>query len=142
MYNDNNLVKYDNRDLEERFIHPSLKSNKGKSFVRGNINDLIIPTTHLQGINIFHFCNSNGELIYPKTFLSSKFEKKSKAYIKHYFTKTAEEFCYKLKRGNAHFHKNHSEYQRTINKRIKIFFSLNKKTDEKVNILQKCFKEK
>ena len=140
MYNDNNLVKYDSRTLGERFTHPSLKSTQGKSFVRGNIDNLIISTTHIPGINIFHFCNSNGEFIYPKNFLSSTFERRPKAYIKHYYTKTAEEFCYKLKKGHAHFHKNHKNYQSSIKGRIKLFFKLNKKTNEKENILKKCFK--
>ena len=140
MHNDNNLVKYDNRSLRERFTRPSLKSTQGKSFVRGNIDNLIITTTHIPGINIFHFCNSNGELIYPKNFMNNRFERKPKAYIKHYYTKTAEEFCYKLKKGNAHFHKNHKQYQSSIRGRIKLFFKLNKKTNEKENIIKNCLK--
>jgi len=140
MYNDNNLIKYDNRSLRERFTHQSLKSSQGKSFVRGYIDNLIIPTTHLQGINIFHFCNSNGELIYPKNFMGNSFEKKPKAYIEHYYTKTVEEFCNKLRKGHAHFHKNHKEYQSSIRHRINFFFKLNNKTKEKINILEKCLK--
>lgn len=140
MYNDNNLVKYDNRSLRERFTFPSLKSTQGKSFVRGNIDNLIITTTQIPGINIFHFCNSNGELIYPKNFMNNRFERKPKAYIKHYYTKTAEEFCYKLKKGHAHFHKNHKQYQTSIRERIKLFFKLNKKTNEKEKILLNCLK--
>ena len=52
IYNDNNLIKYDNRSLSERFTQPTLNSIQGKTFVRGNIDNLIIPTTHLIGINI------------------------------------------------------------------------------------------
>ena len=140
MYNDNNLIKYENKPLRERFKHQSSKSKEGKSFVRGNIENLAIPTTHLIGINIFHFCNSKGELIYPKSFMSHKFEKNPKAYIKHYYTKTVEEFCNKLKKGNAHFHKNHKQYQSVIKNRIKYFFRLNRKTNEKIYILKKCLK--
>ena len=117
-----------------------MKSSQGKSFVRGYIDNLIIPTTHLQGINIFHFCNSNGELIYPKNFMGNSFEKKPKAYIEHYYTKTVEEFCNKLRKGHAHFHKNHKEYQSSIRHRINFFFKLNNKTKEKINILEKCLK--
>lgn len=138
IYNDNNLIKYDSRSLKERFTHQSLKHSQGKSFVRGNIENLIIPTSHMPGINIFHFCNSNGELIYPNNFFENKFEKKPKAYIKHYYTKTVEEFCDKLKKGDAHFHKNHIEYKESIKQRINIFFSLNKITKDKLNVLKNC----
>lgn len=138
MFNDNNLIKFDNRNLIQRFPHPVLNSSEGKSFVRGNIKNLILPTTHIAGINLFHFCNSNGELIYPNNFISYKFLKEPKAYIKHYYTKTAEEFCNKLNKGNAHFHKNHPEYQGSIKLRLRYFFKINKMTKEKINILEKC----
>ena len=142
IYNDNNLIRYDKRNLLKRFTNPAKYVKEGKSFVRGNIKDLIIPTTHIPGINIFNFCNSNGELIYPIDFFKNKLEKKPKAYIKHFYTKTAEEFCCKIKRGDAHFHKNHIDYQNNINAKLHIFFRLNKKTDEKVKILERCLKIK
>ena len=142
MYGDNNLIKFDNRNLLERFPNPASFFDQGKSFVRGNIKDLIIPTTHIPGINVFNFCNSNGKLIYPRNFFEHKFEKKPKAFIKHFYTKTAEEFCGKIKRGNAHFHKNHKNYQGSISLKINLFFKINKMTDEKVNILENCTKIK
>ena len=138
MYNDNNLIKYDNRSLIERFKKPTLKFYQGKSFVRGKIDDLFIPTTHLVGINIKQFCNSNGEFIYPNDFYGHKFEKKPKAYIKHYYTKTVEEFCDKVNKGNSHFHKNHTKYNIFTIGRIKLFFKLNKPTKQKMNIIEKC----
>ena len=52
MYGDNNLIKFDNRNLLERFPNPASFFYQGKSFVRGNIKDLIIPTTHIPGINV------------------------------------------------------------------------------------------
>jgi hypothetical protein len=76
--------------------------------------------------------------IYPKNFYGYKFEKKPKAYIKHFFTKTAEEFCGKISRGNAHFHKNHSKYNAIIKGKINLFFKLNKVTDKKIDILERC----
>ena len=134
MYNDNDLVRYDNRKLKDRFTKAIANSNEGKSFVRGNIDNLLIPTTHLIGININNFCNSNGEFIYPNDFMIYKFKKNPKAYIKHYYTKTAEEFCNKLTKGNAHFHKHHPKYIDVIKFRIQYFFQLNKITEEKINI--------
>ena len=52
MYNDNDLIRYDNRKLKDRVTNKVSQSSEGKSFVRGNINDLLIPTTHIVGINI------------------------------------------------------------------------------------------
>ena len=142
MFGDNNLIKYDNRILLDRFKSPSIKSPEGKSFVRGKIKNLVIPTTHIPGINIYHFCNSNGEIIYPKNFLCNKFPKKPNAYIKHFYTKTVEEFCNKINKGNAHFHSNHSKYRIITNSRIKLFFMINKYSKEKLNILENCTKIK
>ena len=93
MFNDNNLIRYDKRKLLQRFTFPSFNFSEGKSFIRGGIENFIISSTHIPGINIFHFCNSNGELIYPNDFYQYKFEKHPKAYIKHFYTKTVEEFC-------------------------------------------------
>ena len=53
VFGDNNLIKYDNRILLDRFKSPSIKSPEGKSFVRGKIKNLVIPTTHIPGINKF-----------------------------------------------------------------------------------------
>jgi len=142
LYNDNDQVNYENRSLLERFTKPTMNYNQGKSFVRGNFNNLIIPSTHIPGINIYNFCNSNGGIIYPSDFFGNKFEKDPKAFIKHFYTKTAEEFCNKINKGHAHFHRNHSSYKSSIKFRINLFFSLNKKTKEKVNILEKCLKTK
>ena len=52
MFGDNELIEYDKRSLLNRFTIPALNDTQGKSFVRGKIKDLIIPTTHIPGINI------------------------------------------------------------------------------------------
>ena len=62
-YNDNNLIKYDNRTLNERFKKPTKMSIQGKSFVRGGNKKLLIPSTLIFGINIYSVCNSKGEKI-------------------------------------------------------------------------------
>ncbi len=100
-----------------------------------------MPCAHIAGINVFSFCNSNGELIYPKNFFANDFEKKPKAYIKHFYTKTAEEFCNKINK-DAHRHKNHPGYLANQKFRINFFFQINKKTHEKVNIIENCSKIK
>ena len=57
MYGDNNLVKYDNRPMVERFAKPSLNLSKGKSIIRTNINKLIISSSYIIGISPIYFFN-------------------------------------------------------------------------------------
>lgn len=138
MYNDNNKIKYDNRELQKRFLIPFSYFSCGKSFVRGGFNNLLIPTTMIPGINIHYFCNSNGEKIYPNNFYKNKIEKNPKAYIKHYYSKTVEEFCIKLKKGDAHYNNKNNNRNGATKRRIRLFFYLNKKTEQKIRILKNC----
>ena len=138
MYNDNDLIKYENKSLNERFKNPKSFYFQGKSFVRGGFNDLLIPSTIIPGINIHYFCNSKGSRIYPNNFLNNIIEDEPKAFIKHYYTKTVEEFCIKINKGNAHFHKKHPNYIENIKFRINFFFIFNKITINKIQILEKC----
>ena len=73
-YDDNDLDKYDGRKMNERFKHPKKKSSFVKSMIRGDIEDLIIPSSHISGININYFCNINGERLFPKSFYFIKFQ--------------------------------------------------------------------
>ena len=138
IYNDNDLIKYENKALNERFKNPKSLYIQGKSFVRGGFNNLLIPSTHIPGINIHYFCNSKGSRIYPNNFITNIVEDKPKAFIKHYYTKTVEEFCLKINKGNAHFHKEHPNYIENMRYRIKLFFFFNKITINKIKILEKC----
>ncbi len=92
----------------------------------------------IPGINIYYFCNSNGERIYPNNFYNNNYQNNLTSFIKHYSTKTAEEFCSKIKKGNAHYHKNHPDYIQIIKNRTLYFFYVNKITKEKIKILEKC----
>lgn len=132
IYDDNNLEKYEKKSLIERFQKFKIKSMLSKSIIRGNLNNLLFPSVHICGINVNYFCDSTGKRIFPLNFLSTKFSENYLAYIKHFYTKTAEEFCLKLNRGDAQF-----KY-RTIYSRIKYFFFINKKTKNKIRIIQNC----
>lgn len=138
IYTDNDKIKYENITLNKRFTKSKIKDNNGKSFVRGGYENLLIPTTMIPGINIYYFCNSNGERIYPNNFYNNDYQNNLTAFIKHYSTKTAEEFCYKIKKGNAHYHKKHPNYIQNLKNRVFFFFFLNKITKEKIEILEKC----
>jgi hypothetical protein len=138
IYGDNNLIKYDNRTMIERFTNPSIKSNLGKSIVRTNIPKLIISSTHIIGINTKYFCDSNGKRIIPKSYYHFEVPDKPEAYIKHFYTKTAEEFCNKIIKGDGHFHKSHPLHLNILNNRIEMFFNLNSVTHEKIKMIENC----
>ena len=138
IYGDNDLEKYDNRSLVERFTKPNKKVKRGKSIVRTDISNLIIVTTLIIGVNTKYFCDSNGKRIFPNSYYNFEPPQKSQAFIKHFFTKTVEEFCIKLKRGDAHFYKGQSDYKRIMNGRISTFMRINKIKKSKLKILEKC----
>ena len=142
IYDDNNLLHYDNRTLLKRFTHKIDLFCATKSMVRGGIKNLIIPNTHFSGININYFCNSEGERIFPRSLFGIKCYNNPNTYIKHFYTKSIGEFCKKLKRGDAHFNKNNPKYKFIMNKKIVNFFLINKKTKEKIEILNKCLNTK
>jgi hypothetical protein len=138
MYGDNNLVKYDNRTMIQRFTKPISNWGKGKSIVRTNIPNLIISSTFMIGINTQYFCDSNGNRLFPRSYYGFEVPIKPEAYIKHFYTKTAEEFCNKIIKGDGHFHKKHPERLNVINSRIDTFFTFNSITREKLKIIENC----
>ena len=81
----------------ERFTKLIMNRSKGKSTVRTNINNLIISSSNIIGINIKYFCDSNGNKIFPKIYHQFDIPNKLNAYIKHFYTKTEEEFSNKIK---------------------------------------------
>ena len=138
IYGDNELEKYDNRTMMERFTKPIYKLSRGKNIVRTDIPNLIIVTSHVIGVNTNYFCDSNGKRLFPKNFYDFESPKYLEVYIKHFFTKTAEEFCMKLNRGDAHFYKEESNYLNIMNERINSFMKFNKINNEKLNIIENC----
>ena len=86
---------------------------------------LIIVSTLMIGINTKYFCDSNGNRIFPKSFSHFIPPKEPEAYIKHFYTKTAEEFCNKINKGDGHYHKSHPERINVFKKRINLFFIYN-----------------
>lgn len=133
IYNDNGLEKYDNRPLNERFKTFKTAAKKAKSIIRGNLSNILFTTVHIGAMNINYFCDSTGKRIFPQNYLDINLKKNCSAYINHFYTKTAEEFCVKLNRGGGQHSKN-----KTIIPRIKSFFTLNKITSNKIEIIEKC----
>ena len=86
-YGDINLENYDNRIIIKRFIKPINKFNRGKCIVRTDIQNLIIFTSHIIGINTKYFCDSNGKRLFPNNFYVFSPPKKAEVFIKHFFQK-------------------------------------------------------
>lgn len=134
IYGDNELVNYDRRTMVERFTKPDYSNIHNvfiKSIVRGDILEpLWVLNANAHGPNRKkRLCNSLGQKIrYTSCSLIPPIWNVS--YIKHFRTKTAEEYAYKLLRGYPHG-------GLKINHLIDIFFMDNKYSDEKLEVLEK-----
>ena len=106
-YGDNNLIKYEDNLLTERFTMPISydtcvaynfpENNHIKSIIRGGLRKVEFKNNSHTPFGVTKCCNNRG--IPCKS--DSPFEKYNfdEAYIRHFSTKTIEEYCNKLKRG-------------------------------------------
>ena len=138
-YTDNDLLYYDNRTLKERFPikEPKARGKKTggiapvKPLVRGKIPNLFVQSIHF-GTNRYNMCDGFGN----KSNLNRVFTNKTDFeyyYFLHYFSKSTEEFIYKIKRGDAIF-------DNKVLGNIKKYFKINKITIEKINLFEKELK--
>ena len=135
VYNDNDLLKYDNRLVQERFTNAlyNCKDNVFvKSIIKGNIrfNPWDTDQTSHRPNHHMKTCLYNGER--AKTFNDVyRPPKIDVAHIKHYVTKTVEEYILnKHKRGYTSRFIDHELW-------VDNFFSFNKVTKEKVKFIEK-----
>jgi len=141
VHTDNNLVHYDNRPLNVRFTEPNyeLEANRlVKAIVRGNLSKIIYldgrpNNSPDRGVEI---CDSKGRKIerYDPYFLDPPVY--DYGYLKHYTTKTAEEYITKILRGQP------GNIPHDVNYRIELFFKFNKYSDEKMKIFEDYFHRK
>lgn len=144
-YGDNDILYYEPKPVRERFKKPFEFPKKGKidillysaakTIVKGGLN---ISWAHFP-----HFlknqpiCRPNGKII-KNPISTPQF---SIAYIKHYTTRSTEEFIDRLLRGTV-YSKNTSNIEYMI-QRLKIYyFYINKITQKKINLLEKRLKIK
>ena len=132
--NDNNLVRYDNRSLKERFsnfLYNSEDNRFVKSIIRGNLKYnpwKYNKTSHRPQYRI-KVCDSNGNK--AKTFNDVLLPPRiDNIYIKHFVTKSVEEYVEKIKRG-------HPSENTPLKLWITNFFKFNKISKEKVQYLEK-----
>ena len=151
LYGDNDLLTYDNRPVQERFTvavennsfhHGYCKYIKSifrnKAHLDNKIgNPLVINNHHsVNDDEIMLRRNSLGEqIVNPRCFMCDfKEEEFNIAYIKHFITKTSEEYIDKRKRGDSfRKHGNNGKYSEHF------FFIFNKETKEKVEYFKKNF---
>ena len=136
IYNDNDIVKYDNRSLNERFSNQLYNSESNKfvkSIIKGNLNlnPWVYDQTSHRPKHQLRTCDSNGNRV--KTFNDVVIPPIiEKVYLKHFATKTIEEYIEKIKRG-------HPSQTILLNKWIDNFFKLNKVTKEKIALIENLF---
>ena len=134
IYGDNEFVYYDNRSTIKRFTTPNYNINENrfvKSIIRGNLTKpVFLPNqTYHRPYKEIKLCNSLGEITNYPSFIRHPIYKF--AYLKHFITRTAEEFAEKIKRGRT------GNRHRNIEKKIYLFFQYNNFTEEKLKVFEK-----
>ena len=140
MYGDNDYIYYHKRPLNERFIVPDYNNFANqfvKCIVRGNLNETLFGkknSSHYPS-NKIRICNTLGrklkiisDSIDPPIYINGC--------LKHFNTKTAEEYIKKIKRGMP------SRRQIYANDSIELFFRHNKYTRKKFRLFEKKFNMK
>ena len=136
MYDDNNLLYYDKRPLNERFNH-SLPHNSHniyhKPVMRGKDYGVVLfmeeRTAHQPSRLVTEQCDAVGnfERLGRGIMGSPKFKY---CYIKHFSCKTAEEYAIKMLRGIEQSQK--YDYE----KRLDYFKVMNELSEEKLNLIE------
>ena len=133
-YGDSDLLKYDKRSIFKRFTK-SRYGICGKSLTRGGIKSAKIDIHKPLYIN--NYCNSKGESeeLFKNKISSSKIVVND-VEIKHFITKSLEEFYQRLIKGWPSIKKFSKSYYKFVEERIRYYFSLNKITEYKFNKLK------
>lgn len=148
-YGDNELLSYDIKPVQERFIIPVLpldyhktykevsENQHIKSIIRTNkVNNIIWYSNPHSPINIEPCCNASGKSISHITWYSNI--DYTYAYIKHYQTKSLEEYMNKIYRGYPdQIITNKNEF---LTKQLSNYFKMNKLTEEKIKFLKENYK--
>ena len=136
LYSDDNQIHYYNKPIQERFTTPLFNNslnNHVKSTVRGNLsfNYWKGAWNPHSGVIKYNCCSSSGEKISSDSPYNEHLDYKY-GYLKHYRTKTIEEYIDKIKRGRADAD---VDYKDMVDK----FFISNQKTKQKLDIFTKEF---
>ena len=137
----NHILYYENKPLQQRiknFNYNNSANKLIKSTVRGNLPvnywyNMSNPHTSILNITS---CSSSGKIIasdlthiFPPDFTNAK--------LKHYYYKSFEELCIKIKRGKCDLTKNISD--KIIIEKYKILYEQSKNNPTKIKILNDVF---
>jgi len=136
---DNNKIFYENKSLIERFPKEgkNIKKDKKnkiryvKTIVRGHLKNISVTDNHLISDQL-NACNGFGKKSQLKGIKALNPDYKY-YYIKHYYSKTVQEFIEKINRGDL-LRGNSKE---TIEWAIEKFFYINKITSKKIKYIKK-----
>ena len=137
-YSDNELLYYDNRTVQERFTKP-LRRQGSNGFVKTTVRGGLTPNywSVKCGIHSSSFkcyaCNSAGKKVsYKAQAIWPSFKY---ARLKHYYTKSTEEYANKCSRGSASSKVRWTKRRKKF--KYRLYFTYNKKTEEKKQLLKK-----
>lgn len=134
VYDDNDLIHYDNRPLNVRFTRPNFHNFTDNLLVKSifkTYNNISFRNSHSPSDKNIFKCDINGnknEKILPNNNIAIE-SNLTVPYIKHFQCKTVEEFFFKLLRGDVYYS---SDPLEIFTK--KKFFTINKWTQEKEDI--------
>ena len=136
IYSDNDKLNYENKPIQKRFTTPLFDNKLNahvKSTIRGNLTTNYWKGSQNphSGINNYNCCDSSGNQISKNSPFNYPYDY-SFGFLKHYRTKTIEEFINKMKRGRADDKIDYSNY-------VNIFFQINNITKEKLQIFKNIF---
>ena len=144
IYTDNNLVRYEDKPLLERFTQPMEKYKAVMYNFSENMHIKTICkckkrikwyfTPHMPGSFRLKVCNGSYKPCSAQIFQHIDHDT---AYIKHFTTKTIEEWLWKLSRGVPDRKKD--TFLMTYN--LDRFFKYNEKTDEKLKFIEENYKK-
>jgi len=137
-YGDNDKIYYEPRPLKERFTKPFYFNKKKKNKLKSAGKTIVRTGLNLSWAHFPHYlknkpiCRPNGRIL--KNYFSPP--QYWSAYIKHYATKSTEEFIERLIRGTVHSKQN-SDY---LKLKIKdYYFVFNKFSNEKKIMFEEKF---
>lgn len=142
-YGDNDKIYYESKPMKERFIKPIKITRKilKKKYLYSGAKTIVRGGLHLIWGHFPHYlnntvnCRPNGNIL--KKYLSPP--DYSIAFIKHYTTKSTEEYVEKLNKGDVYENYN----KRFVAYKIKhYYFLFNKYTKEKIELIKNKLKFK
>lgn len=138
-YGDCDNIRYEDKPIQERFKYPlpidlkvqyNFPENRHiKSFIKGSLDNVKFFCNPHCTDGHFKCCNASGMQVENRPWQEIDY---SQAYLKHYITKSLEEYYLnKMKRGTGA-----RSYKSFLENYSKRYFKYNKKTDEKLQWLE------